>query len=119
MPVTRAMLAPIAADPSAYIGQLDRKFILALAPVSVPGGSAGASAALAPYARVKQALKHELVDGAWPPGSLMPSEAELVQHCRDNLTGYKRPKFVVFRGELPKTNVGKILRRELRDGVRA
>ncbi len=38
-----------------------------------------ASAALAPYARVKQTLKHELVAGTWPPGSLMPSEAELVQ----------------------------------------
>ncbi len=43
------------------------------------------------------------------------TEADLLQHCRDNLTGYKRPKFVVFRTELPKTNVGKILRRALRD----
>ena len=37
-------------------------------------------------------------------------------HARENLTGYKHPKFVEFRTELPKTNVGKILRRELRDG---
>jgi long-chain acyl-CoA synthetase len=36
-------------------------------------------------------------------------------HARENLTGYKQPKFVEFRNELPKTNVGKILRRELRD----
>jgi len=36
-------------------------------------------------------------------------------HARANLTGYKQPKFVEFRDELPKTNVGKILRRELRD----
>ncbi|HNG90726.1 MAG TPA: hypothetical protein PK858_10995 [Saprospiraceae bacterium] len=36
-------------------------------------------------------------------------------HCRANLTGYKVPKQVEFRAELPKTNVGKILRRELRD----
>ncbi|HEY0660592.1 MAG TPA: long-chain fatty acid--CoA ligase [Lysobacter sp.] len=36
-------------------------------------------------------------------------------HARENLTGYKHPKFVEFRAELPKTNVGKILRRELRD----
>ena len=36
-------------------------------------------------------------------------------HARINLTGYKHPKFVEFRTELPKTNVGKILRRELRD----
>ena len=38
-----------------------------------------------------------------------------MRHCRDNLTGYKRPKQVVFRDELPKTNVGKILRRMLRE----
>jgi long-chain acyl-CoA synthetase len=36
-------------------------------------------------------------------------------HARENLTGYKQPKYVEFRTELPKTNVGKILRRELRD----
>ncbi|MFK8053944.1 MAG: AMP-binding protein [Woeseiaceae bacterium] len=36
-------------------------------------------------------------------------------HCKSNLTGYKVPKEVVFKEELPKTNVGKILRRELRD----
>ena len=36
-------------------------------------------------------------------------------HARANLTGYKQPKLVEFRDELPKTNVGKILRRELRD----
>lgn len=35
--------------------------------------------------------------------------------CKENLTGYKLPRFVEFRTELPKTNVGKILRRELRD----
>ncbi|THV23874.1 long-chain fatty acid--CoA ligase [Peteryoungia ipomoeae] len=37
-------------------------------------------------------------------------------HCAANLTNYKRPRFIEFRDELPKTNVGKILRRELRDG---
>jgi long-chain acyl-CoA synthetase len=36
-------------------------------------------------------------------------------HARENLTGYKQPRYVEFRNELPKTNVGKILRRELRD----
>jgi long-chain acyl-CoA synthetase len=36
-------------------------------------------------------------------------------HARENLTGYKQPRFVEFRTDLPKTNVGKILRRELRD----
>jgi long-chain acyl-CoA synthetase len=39
----------------------------------------------------------------------------LMEHFRANVTGYKMPKQIVFRGELPKTNVGKILRRELRD----
>jgi long-chain acyl-CoA synthetase len=40
---------------------------------------------------------------------------EIIEHCRQNLTNYKVPKNVEFRKELPKTNVGKILRRELRD----
>ncbi len=40
---------------------------------------------------------------------------QLMAYCHDQLTGYKRPKFIEFRNELPKTNVGKILRRELRD----
>ena len=43
------------------------------------------------------------------------TEQDIIDHCRENLTGYKRPKMVEFRDELPKTNVGKILRRELRD----
>ncbi|MFN0174338.1 MAG: AMP-binding protein [Saprospiraceae bacterium] len=40
---------------------------------------------------------------------------EVIAHCRENLTNYKVPKQVEFRTELPKTNVGKILRRELRE----
>lgn len=40
---------------------------------------------------------------------------EVIAHCRENLTNYKVPRYVEFRTELPKTNVGKILRRELRD----
>ncbi len=40
---------------------------------------------------------------------------ELLAHCREHLTGYKVPKIVEFREELPKTNVGKILRRALRE----
>ncbi len=39
----------------------------------------------------------------------------LKQYCHDELTGYKRPKYIEFRDELPKSNVGKILRRKLRD----
>ena len=40
---------------------------------------------------------------------------QLMAYCREQLTGYKRPKYIEFRNDLPKTNVGKILRRELRD----
>ena len=43
------------------------------------------------------------------------TEAEVRAFCKENLTGYKQPKVVEFRSELPKTPVGKILRRELRD----
>jgi long-chain acyl-CoA synthetase len=43
------------------------------------------------------------------------TEASILEHCRANLTGYKIPRQIAFRTELPKTNVGKILRRELRD----
>lgn len=43
------------------------------------------------------------------------TEADVKAHARANLTGYKHPRIVEFRTELPKTNVGKILRRELRD----
>jgi long-chain acyl-CoA synthetase len=42
------------------------------------------------------------------------SEEDLQTYCRDNFTAYKRPKHIEFRDELPKSNVGKILRRELR-----
>jgi long-chain acyl-CoA synthetase len=40
---------------------------------------------------------------------------ELMAYCKEQFTGYKRPKYIEFRETLPKTNVGKILRRELRD----
>ena len=42
------------------------------------------------------------------------TEQEIKDFCKENLTGYKRPRYVEFMDELPKTNVGKILRRELR-----
>jgi long-chain acyl-CoA synthetase len=44
------------------------------------------------------------------------TEQALIEFCAKDLTGYKRPRQVEFRTELPKTNVGKILRRELRGG---
>ena len=43
------------------------------------------------------------------------TEAQVRAYCETQLTGYKRPKIVEIRTDLPKTNVGKILRRELRD----
>ncbi len=42
------------------------------------------------------------------------TEDDVARYCRQNLTGYKVPKYIEFRDELPKSNVGKILRRELR-----
>jgi len=43
------------------------------------------------------------------------TETDVRAYCRENLTGYKQPKIVEFRSELPKSPVGKILRRMLRD----
>ncbi|ARD22560.1 MULTISPECIES: long-chain-fatty-acid--CoA ligase FadD [Shewanella] len=47
------------------------------------------------------------------------TDSDIIKHCRHHLTGYKVPKLVEFRDELPKSNVGKILRRELRDEVKS
>ncbi|WP_028214083.1 long-chain fatty acid--CoA ligase [Paraburkholderia mimosarum] len=44
------------------------------------------------------------------------TDKEVFEYCKTQLTGYKRPKIIEFRNDLPKSNVGKILRRELRDG---
>ena len=44
------------------------------------------------------------------------TENDVSSYCQQNLTGYKRPKYIEFRDDLPKSNVGKILRRELRAG---
>ena len=49
-----------------------------------------------------------------PKDDPLLTEDDVARYCRDNLTGYKRPKYIEFRDDLPKTNVGKILRRELR-----
>ena len=45
------------------------------------------------------------------------TEESVARHCRENLTGYKVPRYIEFRDELPKSNVGKILRRELRSAA--
>lgn len=47
------------------------------------------------------------------------SEADVKAFCRENLTGYKQPRRIEFRDELPKSNVGKILRKELRQQEKA
>jgi long-chain acyl-CoA synthetase len=47
------------------------------------------------------------------------TEQDVLEHCKRELTGYKRPKSVEFRADLPKTNVGKILRRALREEKKA
>jgi long-chain acyl-CoA synthetase len=46
------------------------------------------------------------------------TKEQVIEFCKKELTGYKVPRAVYFRDELPKTNVGKILRRELRDGLK-
>ena len=76
--------------------------VLESACVGVPDGSSG------------EAVKVFVVR----KDSSLTSE-QLMDYCREQLTGYKRPKFIEFRTELPKTNVGKILRRELRDEKKA
>ena len=45
------------------------------------------------------------------------TEEDVAAYCKQHLTGYKRPKYIEFRDDLPKTNVGKILRRELRSAT--
>ena len=47
------------------------------------------------------------------------TKEEVIAHCKENLTGYKRPRYIEFMDDLPKSNVGKILRRELRDSKAA
>ena len=43
------------------------------------------------------------------------TKEEVIEHCRECMTGYKVPKFIEFRDDLPKSNVGKILRRLLKE----
>ena len=50
----------------------------------------------------------------WIMDRVRLTEAELREFAKANMTGYKAPKFYEFRDELPKSNVGKILRKELR-----
>ncbi len=43
------------------------------------------------------------------------TEAQVIQFCKENMAGYKVPKYVEFRDQLPMTNVGKVLRKDLRE----
>ena len=60
--------------------------------------------------------KRPPTDRAYGKHSKLTAE-ELIAHCRKHLTGYKVPKHVEFRADLPRTNVGKILRRALKEGA--
>jgi len=64
---------------------------------------------------VEDAKSGEVVKAVVVPKDDSLTVDELRQHCKQELTGYKVPRYVEFVDELPKTNVGKILRRELRD----
>jgi len=72
-----------------------------------------AAAVGVPDAKSGEAVKVVIVKKPGTIGDI--TEADVRAYCEANLTGYKRPKIVEFRTELPKTPVGKILRRELRD----
>jgi long-chain acyl-CoA synthetase len=76
-------------------------------------GIAECAAIGVPDAKAGEAVKVVVV--RTDPASNSPGEAEVRAWCEANLTGYKRPKIVEFRTDLPKTPVGKVLRRELRD----
>jgi long-chain acyl-CoA synthetase len=80
--------------------------VLTLHPEIVEGACIGV-----PDPKSTEAVKVFVVKA---PGSGLDSGG-VIAHCREHLTGYKVPRHVEFREELPKTNVGKILRRTLRD----
>ena len=80
----------------------------------MPGVRACAAVGV-PDAKAGEAVKVVLVKA--DPASASPSEAEVRAWCELHLSGYKRPKVVEFRPELPRTQVGKVLRRELRPGA--
>ncbi len=67
-----------------------------------------------PSDRTGEAVKAYIVKG-----KSAITEAEILAYCRERLTAYKMPKQIEFRFDLPKSNVGKVLRRELRDEVLA
>ena len=80
----------------------------------IPGVRACAAVAV-PDERAGEVVKVILVKT--DPGSATPTEAEVRAWCDTHLSGYKRPRWVEFRPELPCTALGKVLRRELRGGA--
>jgi long-chain acyl-CoA synthetase len=66
-----------------------------------------------PDPKVGQVIKAYVVLQAEARGKI--SEEDIVAYCHENLAHYKVPKIIEFRGELPKTDVGKVSRRELRE----
>jgi long-chain acyl-CoA synthetase len=68
-----------------------------------------------PDPKVGQLIKAYVVLQSEARGKI--SEEEIMEYCKENLAHYKVPKIVEFRGELPKTDVGKVSRRELREEV--
>lgn len=68
-----------------------------------------------PDEKTGEAVKLVIVKRPPAPGGEELTEAHVREFCKANLTGYKQPRVIEFRTELPKTPVGKILRRELRD----
>lgn len=82
----------------AVILSLDK--VAEAAVISVPSDKTGEAVKAFVVARDKSLTREELLD-----------------HCRKNLTGYKIPRQIEFCDALPKSNIGKILRRELRSGV--
>jgi long-chain acyl-CoA synthetase len=78
----------------------------------LPGVAECAAVALRD-ARVGEAVKLIVVKA--DPASASPSEAEVRAHCETHLSGYKRPRVVEFRPALPKTPIGKVMRRALRE----
>jgi acyl-CoA synthetase (AMP-forming)/AMP-acid ligase II len=77
--------------------------------VSMCPGVVESAAIGVPDAKQGEAIKLFVVKG-----DPILTEEDVMKYCRQNFTGYKMPKYIEFRDQLPKTNVGKILRRELR-----
>ncbi len=111
-------------DPRGYIRIVDRKKDMIVvsgfkvypneieAVVSNHPGVLECAAVGVPDARSGEAVMLFVV-----PRNPKLTKEEIEGYCERQFTGYKRPKYIEFRAELPKTNVGKVLRRELRDGA--